>query len=145
MKSKYTRHGQYYSGTYKSWRSMRDRCLNPNNSRFEHYGGRGILVCERWTQFTQFHEDMGDRPEGYTIERIDVNGNYEPGNCLWIPRSQQTYNRRYNKVLEYRGEKKTLAEWARSLGIPARTVQSRHKKGFSVEEILSVSHLKPGP
>lgn len=79
---------------YDTWETMRKRCTNPNYKGYSNYGGRGITVCDRWNDFTLFVEDMGERPQGYTLERTDVNGNYEPSNCVWATRSQQCLNRR---------------------------------------------------
>lgn len=93
---KSTTHGQSYSSTYSSWSSMKSRCLDLNN---KHYGGRGIKVCDRWLEsFNNFYEDMGERPEGHTLDRIDPNGNYEPSNCRWADSSEQAVNKRENKL-----------------------------------------------
>jgi hypothetical protein len=83
---------------YKTWVDMRQRCNNPNNNDYKHYGGRGIKVCNRWLEsFNNFLEDMGEKPEGLSIDRIDVNGNYEPSNCKWATRKEQTDNRRISQ------------------------------------------------
>lgn len=94
-----TKHGHRWEGgaslTYKSWINMKSRCTNPNNNDYKNYGGRGILVCERWIDsFENFLADMGERSRGTSIDRIDPNGNYEPGNCRWSTPYEQTHNRR---------------------------------------------------
>lgn len=90
------RHGRRSSPEYSSWAKMIQRCENPNTNRFQHYGGRGIRVCSRWREsFAAFIEDMGEKPsKKYSIDRIDVDGNYEPGNCRWALPSEQRMNRR---------------------------------------------------
>lgn len=92
-------HGHFVRGrpssTYTVWSMMKQRCLNPKATDFKYYGERGITVCDRWREsFEAFLEDMGERPEGLTLDRVDVNGNYEPGNCRWATAAQQSANRR---------------------------------------------------
>lgn len=92
-------HGMDGTPTYKAWGSMKQRCLNPNHEFYRHYGGRGITICERWlSSFENFLADMGVRPDGLTLDRIDNNGNYEPGNCQWATRHQQNSNRRSSRI-----------------------------------------------
>jgi hypothetical protein len=92
------RHGQKGTLTYKRWKAMHTRCGNPRQRCYPYYGGRGIKVCARWRSFTAFLADMGECPEGLTLDRKDSDGNYEPGNCRWATRAVQNANRRYVAV-----------------------------------------------
>ncbi len=87
-------HGLSGTPTYGTWFSMKVRCLNKNSEKYRHYGGRGIKVCERWLSFENFFEDMGIRPKGKTLDRVDVNGHYEKKNCRWATQSEQMLNTR---------------------------------------------------
>ena len=88
------RHSMTGTREYRSWGNMLNRCRNPNSEDYSDYGGRGIRVCERWLRFENFYADMGSRPQGTSIDRIDVDGNYEPANCRWATPIEQRWNRR---------------------------------------------------
>lgn len=132
-------HGMLKSRAYGSWRAMKKRCLNPRAKMYPHYGGRGIRVCKRWMSFKNFLADMGDRPDGMTLERKKTNRHYTPGNCRWATQAEQQANRQINAVLEFRGEKKILHEWALSRGINEDTLRARIRRGWSVEDALTKS------
>jgi hypothetical protein len=93
------------SPTYNSWRAMRERCLRPDSQSYPNYGGRGITICDRWrNSFVNFLADMGERPNGHTLDRIDVNGNYEPGNCRWATNKRQARNTRVATITDEQAE-----------------------------------------
>ena len=104
--------------SYKSWEAMRQRCNNPNHKHFNYYGGRGITVCDRWvSSFENFLNDMGERPSGMTLDRIDATGNYEPSNCRWATKEEQSRNRAIVKKFQVFGELLTMPEIAERLGV----------------------------
>lgn len=120
-----------------SYRNMISRCYNPNSTGYEAYGGRGIKVCDSWREsFYNFLHDMGSRPENTSLDRIDVNGDYELANCRWADTSTQANNKTGNVKLTYNGETKTVSEWAKSQGILPNTLQYRLYRGWSLEEAL---------
>ena len=127
-----TTHGlaRVYPKTYKSWKDMRSRCNNAKNKEYANYGGRGITVCDRWSDFDCFFSDMGAAPEGLTIDRIDVNGNYEPTNCRWATVEQQANNKRSSVLITHNGQTKTLTQWAKLLGKAHGTLTYRLSKGL---------------
>lgn len=126
-----TKHGGYNTGAYTSWQCMRDRCSNPNFRHYDRYGGRGISVCKRWEKFANFLIDMGPRPYGCTIERIDSNGNYTKANCRWATKREQSNNTSRNRNYTYRGESHTLTEWCRALSLHYDRIRSRLKLGWT--------------
>lgn len=133
-----TTHGMSYSGTYKSWASMISRCHNPKSPDYKRYGGRGISVCQEWRKsFEQLLHDMGPRPPLKTIGRRDNNGNYEPSNCRWESRSEQSHNRSNTVLLTWNGEAMPLSVLARRSGVSADTISKRLKRGFTVEEAIT--------
>lgn len=120
-----------------SWRNMKSRCLNPKATGYDLYGGRGISVCQRWREsFWNFLEDMGTRPDGTTLDRIDSNGDYEPANCRWAAWETQANNKNDNVLLLWDGEQKTISQWARELDVLPNTIQYRLYRGWSVGEAL---------
>lgn len=124
------------SATYVSWHKMKDRCLNPNNRMYPRYGGRGIKVCEAWMRFECFLADMGERPKGLFIERVNNDGGYEPANCRWGTREEQANNTSRNRYFEFQGERLTLAQWARRSGIHPDIFWGRLRRGWSVDRML---------
>ena len=118
----FTTHGERHSREYSAWCSMKGRCKNPNNKDYKHYGARGIKICNEWfNDFSVFLRNMGRCPEGLTLERIDNNGNYEPGNCKWATPREQALNRRDNILLTYSGKTQSAIEWAEDLGVKYST------------------------
>lgn len=133
-----TKHGLADTPEYTAWLMTLQRCSNPNQRDYKHYGGRGIAVCDRWRVFENFLKDMGRRPEGLTLERVDNSGPYAPGNCVWASRKAQASNTRRSRLLTFKGETMTLTQWAEALGLPPSTVKMRlNKLGYSVEQALT--------
>lgn len=149
-------HGLTKVKGYHSWKSIKQRCFNENNADFDEWGGRGITMCEGWlADFRHFFADMGEKPSAlHSIDRIDNNGHYSCGhceecsangwplNCKWSTKKEQNRNRRDNRILEFRGESKTLAEWCEILGHPYGRIKNRLLNlGWSVERALSTTKL----
>jgi hypothetical protein len=143
------RHGWSRTSEYKTWTAAKVRCTNPKDPRYPHYGGRGIKMCGRWMEsFPAFLEDMGPRPSRlHTLERVDVNGNYEPGNCTWATYSEQNRNLRRNVLVRRNGRNYFLADLAKAIGIrPATALNRRRQYGwpearwlepFTIEEAVA--------
>lgn len=130
---------QSSTAEYRIWDVMKQRCSNPNCHGYENYGGRGIEVCDRWLEsYLNFIADMGARPTPFhSIDRIDVNGNYEPSNCRWATRREQALNTRANHRLSLNGKIQSITEWSRETGVKSVTIHSRLRYGWSVERALT--------
>jgi len=135
-------HGKSKTREHHTWQNMIYRCHTESCPGFFRYGGKGIAVCQRWRDsFEAFLEDMGPRPHGsYSVDRIDGNGNYEPGNCRWATKQEQAINRKSTVMLEHNGETRTLTEWAKIVGLPKGTVSRRILKGLTAAQALDTSH-----
>ncbi len=127
------------SGTrvYNAWLDIRRRCTDESRPDWMNYGGRGIRVCERWQSFDNFYADMDDPPAGYSIDRIDVDGDYCPENCRWATRVQQQRNTRRNSLLTHNGETLCVAEWSERTGISRCIIRRRIDGGMSIAEALN--------
>lgn len=129
-----TKHGMFGTKIYRIWAGVRNRC-NPNGGH-PRYSGRGIKCCERWASFEAFYEDMGDCPEGMSLDRIDNDGDYSPENCRWATMEQQGRNKRSNRILEIDGRRITAAEASIEYGIKYTTLMRRISVGMSPEEAV---------
>lgn len=117
------------SREYAAWRGMRHRCANPRAKSYRNYGGRGIRVAPEWdTSFERFFADMGPAPDGWSLDRIDNDGNYEPGNCRWASNSTQHRNTRRTHLIEFAGQSLCITDWASKLGISVRALRDRLAK-----------------
>jgi hypothetical protein len=125
------------SKEYNIWVMIRQRVNNSNNYDYPHYGGIGIKICDRWKSFKNFIEDMGPAPTPkHSIDRIDNNGNYEPGNCRWATVTEQANNKHTNIVLTINGESHTLADWSRIAGIKYTILYDRFKRNWPIEKLF---------
>lgn len=129
-------HGMSNTPTYRTWTCMMDRCYLETHKSYPRYGGAGIKVAIEWHTFEGFYKDMGVRPPGKTLDRIDNDKGYEPGNCRWATRKEQANNCRSNKMITFCGKTRTVSEWADKVGLHQDTLGQRLKKGWSVERAL---------
>ena len=133
------KHHQYNTRLYRVYHAMKQRCYNKNSTAYKDYGGRGIIICNEWVNsFDVFrawaiHNSYDD---SLTIDRVDVNGNYEPSNCRWVDRKQQQNNRRNTIYITYNGKTQTITQWAEELNIKQNTIRTRYFLGWSDEECL---------
>lgn len=141
-----TKHGGSCSRLYAIWTNMKSRCYSPNNKSYKDYGGRGIEVCDEWRDsFSAFREwaiqTNYDETAMYgdcTLDRINVDGNYEPDNCRWVSEKVQQNNRRDNNRITFNGETHTLSEWSHITGITQNTLSARLRHGWDIEKTLTM-------
>lgn len=135
-----TTHGRSRTPIYKTWVNMKQRCANPRHPLYQFYGARGVTVCARWLDsFEAFAADMGERPDNsLSLDRIDVTGSYEPGNCRWATIHQQANNTRLNRYLEFGGKRLTITQWSRETGLAHKTIAGRVKHGWPVDKALTI-------
>jgi hypothetical protein len=136
--SRNIKHGRSQNDkTYKSWQGIKDRCTNQNHKRYKDYGGRGIIVCKDWLNFSNFLRDNGECPSGCTIERIRNLEGYYPGNCYWATWEEQARNRRSNHLETFNGKTQCLAGWSEETGIPNHIICQRLRHGWPPERALT--------
>lgn len=141
MSKNYKLHGGKGEHLYQIWCAMKQRCYNPNNKRYDSYGGRGITICDEWLNdypaFRKWAIENGYEDNGkLSIDRIDNDGNYEPNNCRWADIITQANNRSSNIVITYNGKTQTLRQWSEETGISMDALYSRYRAGKTAEEIL---------
>ncbi len=144
------KHGLSETRLYKVWRTMKERCLCETYRDYKHYGGRGIKVCDEWLDdFMNFYNwamdngyDENAKRGEYTIDRIDVNGNYEPSNCRIVSMKEQANNVRRNHLIEYKGKTQTLSQWSDEVGISSHTLLNRLQNGWSIEKALTTKNKR---
>lgn len=127
------------SDTYRSWSSIIQRCTNINCAEYKHYGDRRIIVCKRWLKFKNFLEDMGKRPVGKSIDRINNSGGYCKDNCRWATQKQQMENTRRNNLKTLNGKTQCISSWSEETGIPDNTLRARFRYGWSIKRALTES------
>lgn len=135
--TKTVRHRMTNTPTYKTWEKIKQRCFNPKNKAFQRYGAKGIIMADAWANsFELFFAEMGERPPGMTIDRIDNSKGYEPGNCRWATWEEQQNNRTNNRKFEMDGKSQTVDRWARELGIHRDKIWHQIKSGKSIREAI---------
>lgn len=131
-----TKHGKEGTRIYNTWAQMLSRCNNPKAQSYPHYGAKGIKVCDRWKDFSNFYADMGDIPEGKTLDRVDGRKGYEPTNCKWSTHKEQARNKSTSKLFPWEGRMITAAEIAEINGMKRKVVENRLRLGMSMEDAL---------
>jgi hypothetical protein len=131
-----SKHSMYNTKEYRAWRDIKNRCFSGSNKQYKDYGGRGISICQRWMNFENFYNDMGDCPNGFSIDRINNDGDYCKENCRWTNRIQQARNQRSNRLIEINGRTECLQFWIEDLGVPLSTFYSRIYSGKTDLEAL---------
>jgi len=132
-------HNMTYTPIYKIWKHMKSRCYNPHNNRYEFYGAKGITVCNKWLHFEGFYEDMGSTySKGLSIDRINVNGNYEPSNCKWSTDLEQANNKTNSIMLTFNNETNSLQNLCRKYKLPSNTIKYRLKAGYTVQQAFKI-------
>lgn len=133
------RHGDFGTHLYGIWNAMKNRCLNTKSNGYKWYGARGIKVCDEWLDYTNFKQwaIKNGYNDGLSIERVDVNGNYEPSNCIWIKKREQGFNKRTTRYIQYRGKNYTIREISEITGLSIRTIRGRVERGCTPDEIFS--------
>lgn len=143
--NKSTSSGNYKDGRtkhllYGTWHQMINRCENPKSKHYDRYGGRGIKVCDEWHEFwnfVQWSESIGGRPDGYTLDRIDNDGDYCPENCRWADWETQTSNKSSNRYITFNGRTQTIHQWSTETGLNEQTLTNRINRGWSIERALT--------
>jgi hypothetical protein len=130
-------HGMAATPIYRIWRSMMQRCCDKNSHAYDRYGGRGINVCNKWQTFEGFYKDMGDKPKGMSLERLNNDGDYCLENVVWADAKAQANNRRSNVVLEHNGKKQNMQQWCDELNLKIGTVWARINRGWDVSRALT--------
>jgi hypothetical protein len=134
-----TTHGLSKTRAYKIWCGIKARCLNKNNQpAYSHYGAKGIKICDRWMDFKNFYDDMGDCPDNYQIDRMNPKGHYEPVNCRWVSVFVQNSENKSNlKIYEMNGVKMNVRAWERKLGFKQGTLRQRIRRGATFYEAVN--------
>lgn len=135
--AKNIKHQGCSDSAYQTWQGMKTRCLNPNTASYKNYGGRGITIDAKWMDYSGFLEDMGERPDGHTLERLDNSKGYSKDNCKWASTKEQARNTRQNVNLTHNGKTMCMMDWSKELNIPYPTIQDRVRRGWSVDKVLT--------
>lgn len=138
-KTNAVKHNAVGTKEYITWTNIKARCTNPNNTSYKNYGGRGITIIDTWlNSFENFYNDMGDCPDGFSIERVENNKGYNKDNCIWASSKTQSMNRRSNFIVSYKGEEKPLKQWCDDLKLDYKKVFARIRQlNWSIEKALS--------